>query len=122
MCHVDTILDVQVIELQKRGLPHAHILIILAPEDKPETVDDVDATVCAEISDPAVNPRLHDTVCSMMLHGHWGAHNPRATCMENGKCTKGYPKSFQECTQLDQTAIQSTEGDFHTSQSLPALA
>ena len=29
------IANVHVIEFQKRGLPHAHILIILAPEDKP---------------------------------------------------------------------------------------
>src|SRR5262249_34988738 len=31
---------VHVIEFQKRGLPHAHILMILAPEDKPETPED----------------------------------------------------------------------------------
>lgn len=90
----------QVIEFQKRGLPHAHILMIMAREDKPETVQDIDSAVCAEIPDPSVNPRLHETVCSMMIHGPCGAHNPMATCMEAGKCTKGYPKPFQECTQL----------------------
>ena len=31
-----------VIEFQKRGLPHAHILIILAPEDKLNSPDDYD--------------------------------------------------------------------------------
>ena len=30
------------VEFQKRGLPHAHILIILAPEDKPNTPAAID--------------------------------------------------------------------------------
>lgn len=38
-----------VTEFQKRGLPHAHILVILAPEDKPQCATDVDCIVCAEI-------------------------------------------------------------------------
>ena len=41
-----------VVEFQKRGLPHAHILVIVGPEDKPRTPHDVDARVCAEIPDP----------------------------------------------------------------------
>lgn len=31
-----------VIEFQKRGLPHAHILLILAPQDKLNSPDDYD--------------------------------------------------------------------------------
>ena len=42
---------VKVIEFQKRGLPHAHTLIILSPDAKPRTVEDVDAIVSAEIPD-----------------------------------------------------------------------
>ena len=42
-----TIADVHVIEFQKRGLPHAHILLIFAPEDKIRTVDDYDALISA---------------------------------------------------------------------------
>ena len=37
------------VEWQKRGLPHAHILLFLAPEDKMVTPEDYDSVVCAEI-------------------------------------------------------------------------
>ncbi|XP_026412120.1 uncharacterized protein LOC113307871 [Papaver somniferum] len=42
---------VHVIEFQKRGLPHAHILIILHEKDKLRTPDDYDKVVRAEIPD-----------------------------------------------------------------------
>ncbi len=45
------IAHIHVIEFQKRGLPHAHILMILLPEDKPKTPEDFDKLVCAEIPD-----------------------------------------------------------------------
>ncbi len=33
---------IHVVEFQKRGLPHAHILLIMADEDKPRTTEDYD--------------------------------------------------------------------------------
>ena len=45
------------VEWQKRGLPHAHILVWLIPEHK-ITPDKIDYVVCAEIPDPALDPRL----------------------------------------------------------------
>ena len=39
-----------VIEFQKRGLPHAHILIILAPEDKLNSPDDYDRCAVVTVS------------------------------------------------------------------------
>ena len=43
-----------VIEFQKRGLPHAHILLILEQQDKIKTIDDIDKIVSAEIPDPII--------------------------------------------------------------------
>ena len=40
--------DLYVIERQKRGLPHTHILIFLHPEDKPKTPEHVDRMVSSE--------------------------------------------------------------------------
>lgn len=94
--------QIHVIEFQKRGLPHAHLLIILAPESKPRTPEDYDSIVCCEIPDPQTHPKLHATVKSMMMHGPCGPHNPHASCMEGSKCTKGYPKPFVEETQNTQ--------------------
>src|SRR4051812_44918365 len=86
------IVRVYVIEFQKRGLPHAHILIILRPEDKFQTPDDYDSIVRVEIPNPDTEPRLHRTVIKHMMHGPCGPFNPSVPCMQDGKCKKGYPR------------------------------
>ena len=66
------IAHVYTIEFQKRGLPHAHMLVILADDCKPCDPFDNDMIVCAELPDPDLNPRLHQIVKSCMLHGPCG--------------------------------------------------
>jgi hypothetical protein len=44
-----TIVGIYVIEFQKRGLPHAHILIFFIEYCKPHTVKDVDRMINAEL-------------------------------------------------------------------------
>ena len=63
---------VYTIEFQKHGLPHAHILVILVDDFKPRDPSDYDKIVCAELPDPDINPRLHQTVKRCMLHGLCG--------------------------------------------------
>ena len=78
-----------VIEYQKRGLSHAHILVILEPAEAMEVQENVDAVVCATFPIPpsrdefGVGPdseeqfqtamsgyqRLDQLVCETMLHG-----------------------------------------------------
>ena len=101
-----------VVEFQKRGLPHAHILIILADDDRTMTADMVDSIVSAELPpDPAKNDdpckaaelkRLEEIVLSNMIHGPCGAENPNCPCMDSGRCTKNFPKEFCKQTIVDQ--------------------
>ncbi len=86
--------NIYVIEFQKRGLPHAHLLIILRSEDRPRSPADVDRFVSAEIPCPEQYPAAHACVAKHMIHGPCGALNPNAPCMVNGRCSKGYPKAF----------------------------
>jgi hypothetical protein len=59
-----------VIEFQKRGLPHAHILLHLADEDKPLMPEDYDRIICAELPDR--NSPLWEIITSSMMHGPCG--------------------------------------------------
>jgi hypothetical protein len=90
-----TIVGIDVIEFQKRGLPHAHILIFFAEDYKPHTVEDVDHMINAELPNPKTNKLAHKTITICMIHGPCGAAFPIAPCMEDGKCTKKYPRKFQ---------------------------
>ena len=89
---------IYVIEWQKRGPPHAHILGICDAQSKPRTLEDYDSIVCAEIPDENQFPELYKIVTKFMMHGPCGISNPNSPCMEDGKCTKRFPKDFVEST------------------------
>ena len=91
------------IEFQKRGLPHAHILLVMHARDKPRTPADVDRAVSAELPDDGDpgQAELFDTVSSLLMHGPCGALSPKKPCMnDQGVCSKGFPKDFAEETSL----------------------
>ena len=100
-----------VIEWQKRGLPHSHFLFILENESRLDSPKLVDNAIVAELPP---NPqevddleqresrsRLEQIVLTNMVHGPCGEANPHSPCMENGRCTKGYPKEFMKETVVD---------------------
>ena len=99
------------IEFQKRGLPHLHTLLILDDHDQLITPEFVDNVISAELPpDPddaedeeqkKARTLLQDIVLKSMIHGPCGEHNPKSPCMENGKCTKGFPKPFVKKTIVD---------------------
>jgi len=90
---------VYVIEFQKRGLPHVHMLITLKYNFKITTTQIVDKYISAEIPDPNENRILHDIVMRNMIHGPCGDW-----CLVDGKCSKHYPKPYLEETRMDEDA------------------
>ena len=90
MTYVKTVLGkvidrIHVIEFQNHGLPHAHLLLNLANDDKFRTAEDIDCTISAEIPDATTRPRLHTIVRRTMMHGCCGIMNPNCSCMVDGK-------------------------------------
>ena len=75
---------IYVVEWQKRGPPHAHILAICENSSKPGSIDDYDLIVSAEIQNPETHPQLHAIVTKFMMHGPCSAANPKSPCMVNG--------------------------------------
>ncbi|GJV52660.1 uncharacterized protein Tco_1448401 [Tanacetum coccineum] len=92
---------IYVIEFQKRGLPHAHFLLILTSADKLANPDLYDKVVRAEIPDQNKQPELHQLVLKHMIHGPCGHLNTQCPCMEGEpkKYRWNYPRQFQETTQ-----------------------
>lgn len=83
-----------VVEYQKRGLPHAHILVILHPRARPVSPAHIDKIVSAKLPNRETHPNLWRTVTGSLLHKACGRLNPRAPCMKDGACKSRYPKPF----------------------------
>ena len=81
-----------VVEFQKRGLPHVHMLIWLDSSSKKNLISNVDKFVSAEIPDPKIDPVGYEAVSAFMIHGPCGKENPKSPCMKDYKCTRHFPK------------------------------
>ncbi len=88
-----TIAGIYVVEFQKRGLPHAHILIFFTEDYKPHTVEDVDRMISVELLNSETNKLAHEMVARCMMHGPCGVAFPNAPCMEEGKCNNIHASS-----------------------------
>lgn len=83
------------VEWQKRGLPHAHILLWLEEKIRPDAIDSV---ISAEFPDYNADPILHDIIKTHMVHGPCGVLNRESPCMKDGQCSKKYPRALKELT------------------------
>src|SRR5712691_131956 len=97
---------VYTIEFQKRGLPHAHIIVFLKPHAKLRTPEQVDSLMSSEF--PVDHPELLELIKKFMVHGPCGRHNRQSPCMENGTCTKGFPKPFSDHTTITEDSYART--------------
>jgi hypothetical protein len=93
------------IEWQARGLPHAHMLLIL--EHKIMSTRQIDSIVSAEVPDPVGSPVLHALVTKHMLHPSCDVmlRAQRAGCRlkPNGEvcdCMRRFPKEMCAETSL----------------------
>ncbi|XP_074347406.1 uncharacterized protein LOC141686260 [Apium graveolens] len=88
------------IEFQKKGLPHAHILIFLHPSMKNPSPEYIDKIISAEIPDINIDPDGYTAVKKSMLHGPCGQANTSSPCMQQGKCRKFFPKKFNDASTI----------------------
>ena len=85
------------IEWQKRGLPHAHILLWL--QSKLMSTD-VESVISAELPNPQGDPVLFHIIKTNMIHGPCGQLNRNSPCMDNGRCTKRFPRKLLHETKI----------------------
>ena len=108
---------ISISEFKKKGLPHCHLLIHFANQDKLHTTSDIDLLICAEIPDLVTQPLFYGTVKSTMMHESCGNINHDCPCMINCKCSKNYPKEFNNTTSLGKMPLILIIGEGMTSKS-----
>lgn len=90
-----------VIEFQKRGFPHAHI-VMKFEGDGPDQSGQMDSWVWAQLPDESIaNGALRAKVLKFVVHKPCGTHDPNAPCMQTDRagnikrCNKFYPQPFR---------------------------
>ena len=104
---------IYVVEWQKRGPPHAHILAICDPASKLWGPEDYDKIVCAEIPNSKTHPRLHVVVTKFMMHGLCGVANPKSLCMIDGNCSKNFQRTMSMKHMQVKMDIHTIRGETH---------
>ncbi|XP_071723347.1 uncharacterized protein [Rutidosis leptorrhynchoides] len=94
--------DMHVIEFQKRGLPHVHMVIWLGKDFETKLPQIADDIIMTEILDPKIDPSGYLAVCKNMIHGPCGPGHSFSPCMVDGKCSKSFPKAYCSATTKDQ--------------------
>ncbi|OMO96975.1 DNA helicase PIF1, ATP-dependent [Corchorus olitorius] len=94
-----------VVEFQKKGLPHVHILVWLSRDLKSSPIDDIDSMISAELPNKETDPDKYEAVSKFMMHGPCGPDNPKASCMEDGRCSKYFPNDFHDSTTIDENGF-----------------
>ena len=92
------------VEWQKRGLPHAHLLIWLVTKINSNQLDSI---ISAEIPDPETDRPLYDIVKTHMVHGRCGYQNLQSPW--KGSAQKSIQNHFFFIPNLDKMDIPHTE-------------
>jgi hypothetical protein len=88
-----------VVEFQKRGLPHAHFLLIMQRKYKLTCPDQYDLLIFVEIPNKKKYPQLYKMVIKHMMHGPCGLLNPKYPCTKGrASCKNHYPRDFSDAT------------------------
>jgi hypothetical protein len=72
------------------------LLLSLFPRHRPSTPADIDSIIRASWPDPHHKPNLFEVVQHCMVHGLYSHVFLHAPYMKDGKCSKGFPKPFQQ--------------------------
>lgn len=87
---------------KKKGFPHAYIVLFLHQDNKIPTLDDIYRIIFAKIPDRQTYTNLYDLVKEYTMHGLCGNANRNSPCMVNKRCSKYFPKDFNEKTYMDE--------------------
>ncbi|KAJ6003691.1 hypothetical protein N7522_006383 [Penicillium canescens] len=90
--------EICVTEFQKRGLPHAHLVVKLQHE---LPLSQLDGFICAELPDPDEDPALHAAIGRFHMHSQNHLDRSTSRCNRDGRCIYEYPQSINNQTYMD---------------------
>lgn len=103
---------VGVVEYQKRGLPHAHLLVWVDTCFKPTTPSALDMVCSAVIPDIDTQPKLYELVVKQSMHPccekQRNAQCKRKTKDGKWKCKSNFPKPFHPVSVVDSRMAYAT--------------
>nr|GEX63875.1 DNA helicase [Tanacetum cinerariifolium] len=97
---------VRVFHQKKRGLPHCHALLWIDEKDKIQCAEDIDHYISAELPDPIEDPEGYRIISEMMIYGPCVPPKTTAPCMKENKCSKKFPKRYNDTTYFDKDGRQ----------------
>nr|GEU97982.1 DNA helicase [Tanacetum cinerariifolium] len=110
------------VEFQKRGLPYRHTLLWVDSAIRIRIAEDVDPFILAELPDLRIDPEGYNVVLELMMHGPCGAVSLKSPYMKGDKCSKKFPKKFNQKTFFDEnghvhyqrrdTSVSATRNEF----------
>lgn len=94
--------EMSVVEWQKRGMPHMH-LIVPFEGPSPDQTGEMDDWCWAEVPRADLNNgKSREQVLNLMVHRQYGAHNVSSPCMQDDRtrpgvkvCGKRYPQPWR---------------------------
>ncbi|GJU18149.1 DNA helicase PIF1, ATP-dependent [Tanacetum coccineum] len=98
-----------VIEFQKRGLPHTHILLWLKEHCKCKTPSDIDDIISVELPSPTDDPDAYKTVTDYMLHGPCGKDAKTQHVQPMGNVQNIFQNNFRQKPSLMKKATHIIE-------------
>ncbi len=98
MIHLITRAHIVLPSDQARGLPHAHMLLILASPLL--STRHIDKIVSAEVPDPHQHPILHELVQDLMIHTPCDLDDSAGCRADNQACKRHFPKDMARTTAI----------------------
>ncbi|XP_071740451.1 uncharacterized protein [Rutidosis leptorrhynchoides] len=98
LCYIE---GIYIIEFQKHGLPHVHMLIWLTSAHKCRAPSDIDDLISVEIPSKINDPEGFRAVTEYMLHGPCGGTHMDAPCIIDKQCSKHFHKPYYAETIID---------------------